>query len=65
MYRVVTKARRQYKGKWCQIIDAGPWHPVEDWALQWATYLSSTGLYDMVEVESNLRESGGNRRYRV
>ncbi len=64
MYRVVTKAMRQYKGKWHQVIDAGPWHPVEDRALQWANYLSSTGLYDIVEIESNMRDSG-DRRYRV
>lgn len=65
MYRVVTKAMRQYRGKWQQVIDAGPWHPVENRALQWANYLSATGLYDTVEIESNLRDSGSDRRYQV
>lgn len=65
MYRVVTKAMRQFKGTWQQVIDTGPWHPVEDRALQWANYLSSTGLYDIVEIESNLRDSADSRRYRV
>ncbi|MDR7307453.1 hypothetical protein J2X15_002740 [Rhodoferax saidenbachensis] len=33
--------------------------------MQWANYLSSTGLYDIVEIESNLRDSADSRRYRV
>lgn len=65
MYRIVTKTMRQYKGTWQQVIDAGPWHPVEGHALQWANYLAATGLYDSVEIESNLRDSAGGRRYQV
>ncbi len=66
MYRVVTKARRQYKGMWRQWVDAGPWHPHEQHAQKWAQYLSSTGLYDIVEVESNMRNASGSpMRYRM
>lgn len=66
MYRVVTKARHHYKGLWRQLVDAGPWHPQENHAQKWAQYLSSTGLYDIVEVESNVRDPGGGfARYRM
>ena len=64
MFRVVTKTRRQHKGQWHQVVDAGPWHPEEDQAMRWASYLSSTGMYDVIEVESNVRGPDGNRRYR-
>lgn len=35
-------------------IHKGPWQPHREWALRWAEYLRATGLYDTVEIESNL-----------
>jgi hypothetical protein len=46
---------------WC--IDTGPWQPLEQWARQWADYLSSTGFYDRVEVESTVKGSPSDAGY--
>lgn len=56
MYRVVTKTLQVQGEKRLRAIDAGPWQPVEKWARQWAEFLQSTGLYDVVEVESNMQD---------
>ena len=34
-------------------IDLGPWQPNEETARSWAQYLTATGRYDSVTVQSN------------
>jgi hypothetical protein len=34
-------------------IDLGPWQPSEETARSWAQYLTATGRYDSVTVQSN------------
>jgi hypothetical protein len=63
MYRVVTKSRHMQGGRMKWSIDAGPWQPLEQWARQWADYLGSTGFYDRVEVESNVKSTPSDGMY--
>ncbi len=54
MYRVVSKTMHIHGAQRRRTIHKGPWQPRREWALQWAEYLRSTGLYDTIEIESNL-----------
>ena len=53
MYRVVTKAMVTHSGIRKREIDLGPWQPNEETANSWAQYLTATGRYDSVTVQSN------------
>lgn len=53
MYRVVTKSMVTQSGIRKRQIDLGPWQPYEETARSWAQYLTATGRYDSVTVQSN------------
>ena len=60
----------RHHGQMRRKVDTGPWQPVEQWAVNWAKYLQSTGLYDAVEIESkgqrrSISEPSGGRGFVV